>query len=1301
MEKFYKLTSQQKSLWILKDTDNGSYNIPVLLEITGNFNTKKLIDSVENVYNNTAILRSNFTIDENGNPIVKLLDTDTLTLNIVNVEDKSNMQNIIDKLVMKKFDLDNSEPLMRGGIFINGDKGYLLLVFHHLIMDEWSTKVFLDRVFNNYSNNKAVPSDDTYLGYGDKDISGSSEGYWKEYLKDANYVLNLPTYKQRENRQKHVGDRVYFKVNHDIKQKIENFAKNHGYTPYMIYYSIFVLLLGRYANQKDIIVGTLFANRLRQKFMDSIGYYAATLPIRTIFGEKATFKTLFNDVKKNIIDVLGHSNKSLDEIVKKVNPPRDTRYNPLVQVLFVYQNVHFEDLSIGNLNVRSKRVYSKTSKLDLTLTIIPHEYENDCFMEFDTELFDEKFINSMCKNYIYLLEAALNAPEESIYKIGLTTNKFSKPQNKHKITKNIVEYFQEQVEKNPNKIAVEANDSNFTYSELDSMSNKIANFLLNSGIETKSKIGVFLHRDSRVIASILGILKTGSAYVPIDTSYPKKRIDYILKDAGVKNVITVEELSNQLPKSIKKVLLDGDSFLRYSNCLNPRINFDECDLAYVIYTSGSTGNPKGVMVKNKNITRLILSAREVFNFTNNDVWTMFHSYAFDYSVWELWGALLNGAKVIILPYKVTRDPEMFYDLVFQKRVTILSQTPSAFKEFQNVDSQKKKQLSLKYVVFGGEKLQTSTLIDWYQKHDDTEIKLVNMYGITEATVHATAKILTQKGILENKNSTIGRPLDDLKIYIVDSHLNIVPDGVIGEMVIVGDGVASGYLNRPKLNSEKFLMLDDINERLFRTGDLAKKNCQGELEYIGRADRQVKIRGFRVELGEIESALMKLSSINNVTVVCSEINGSNSLVAYVVDNKCGEKISVNEIKEILKEKLPSYMLPNYFVDLDSIPLTSNGKVAVNELPKPNEGNIMSLVKGELPKNGDEEKMLAVWRKVLGNSTLGVNDNFFDAGGHSLLAVRLMGEIRKKFGKNLPISELFENNNVRDLVRVIKRNDERPISGNLIVPLKKEGNKLPLFLIHPGMGQVMCFKDLAFQISDHPIYGVRLAGMYGEMLPFSDVKELARKYIQEIKKVQAKGPYSIGGYCVGGIIAAEIVRQLRAKKERVNILFELDIKPLNRYDHLNDAFFVSFFVEQFFKSFDIVSFREKTRVKYYTEEELISKHFSYQDLLEYMLSTVKKLKIVDNQYSIADIESWYIAWKNLLLGINEFDVTTIDVPIVMYHAKDGDYFGGEWDRLTKSTVRNVSINGNHYTFLRSPYVDKMANDMMSELDRYEKI
>jgi amino acid adenylation domain-containing protein len=736
---------------------------------------------------------------------------------------------------------------------------------------------------------------------------------------------------------------------------------------------------------------------------------------------------------------LAHEEFPFPWLVERLQQLRTGDRSALVQVVLVLQKSTMNEqglsafalgeagarLTLGELTLESVPLEQRIAMFDLTLMFAEVDGRLEASMQYNTDLFYETTIVRMARHFQTLIENLVKAPEAHLSTIPLMAeweqrellaewNRIdtsrSQPACLHRI-------FEAQVAQTPDAIALSCEAGQLTYRELNRRANLLAHHLRSLGCQPEMMVGVCLEHSSNLLVAILGILKTGAAYVPLDPSYPVERIDFMLQDSGVSLLITEDQL--RLPVHTAQVVnLDADWFsIAGGNEENPVVDMDSDHAAYVIYTSGSTGKPKGSVICHAHVARLFTATDDWFHFTPRDVWTLFHSASFDFSVWEMWGAFLYGGRLVIVPHLLSRTPEAFYQLLVEEHVTVLNQTPSAFRSL--IEAEAKHQdlsgLSLRLVIFGGEALNLQSLSPWMQRHGDKRPQLINMYGITETTVHVTYKAI-ESDDLNRAGSLIGRAIPDLQVYVLDQSLNPVPRGVAGELFVGGAGLARGYLRRPDLTAERFLphpFSTKPSARLYRTGDLGRYLDQGEIEYLGRIDQQVKVRGYRIELGEIEAVLLAHPSVRQAAVAIREdTRGDKKLIAYLVLHP-GAAAIVGELQAYARRKLPAYMVPADFIEIDDLPLTPNGKLNRRALPEPEHRRPDLQVPFVAPDTPIEEALAEIWSEVLDVKRVGVHDSFFDLGGHSLLATQLISRAEDAFRIKIPLRTLFEGPTISSL------------------------------------------------------------------------------------------------------------------------------------------------------------------------------------------------------------------------------------------------------------------------------------------------
>ena len=600
--------------------------------------------------------------------------------------------------------------------------------------------------------------------------------------------------------------------------------------------------------------------------------------------------------------------------------------------------------------------------------------------------------------------------------------------------------FEAQAERTATATALIFEGASISYGELNRRANRLAHHLRALGVGPEIRVCLLLERSPEMIVGMLAILKAGGVYVPLDPTYPAERLAFLLDDSGAHVCVTLRDFfEKHSPQNVAIVCLDADSEVIDAQPEQNLVSTSGPDnLAYVIYTSGSTGKPKGVMVTHRNVARLLAATHDWFKFDEQDTWTLFHSYAFDFSVWELWGALLSGGKLVVVPYWVSRSPEDFHALLVRERVTVLNQTPSAFRQLSRIDAAQDgaEPLSLRVVIFGGEALEPASLAGWMERHGDMQPRLVNMYGITETTVHVTYRPLTLSDVVTATGSVIGEPIPDLQLYLLDKNLEPVPLGVCGEMYVGGSGLARGYLNRAELTAERFMpdpFASEAGARFYHTGDLARRLGNGDIEYLGRADEQVKVRGFRIEPGEIETALLTHTALRAAVVVArADTIGDQRLCAYVVARRKGE-LRVDELRAYLKERLPEHMLPAVFVELEELPLTTHGKLDKRKLPEPGRERPDFEKRYEPPRNGVEAMLSELWGDVLGVEHVGIHDDFFNLGGDSIKGVILINRLQERLGEIVHVVNIFNAPTIASFARYMEEQHANAVARIIGVPV----------------------------------------------------------------------------------------------------------------------------------------------------------------------------------------------------------------------------------------------------------------------------
>jgi amino acid adenylation domain-containing protein len=1049
------LSYAQQRLWFIHqlEPDSPAYNIPLAVRLTGALDPPALARTLSEVVRRHEALRTTFAVHA-ARPFQVIhppapLDLPVEDLTALAAEERERAaQRIADDEARRPFDLARG-PLLRARLLrLTEDEHVLLCTMHHIVADGWSMGVLIKEVgalYGALSRGAESPLGELALQYADYavwqrdwlrgEVLERQLAYWRKQLEGAPAALELPSDRPRPAVQTFRGSFEPVVIEAELTRRLKEMSRREGVTLFMLLLAAWQVLLSRYTGEEDVVVGTPIANRNRGEVEQLIGFFVNALALRTDLSGDPTFGELLQRVREVALGAYLHQDVPFEKLVEELQPERSLSYNPLFQVVFALENTPESSLQLSGLNISGLEVESETAKFDLRLSMSEINRELMGTLRYSTDLFDPPTIQRMLGHFKTLLQSIADKPEACISELSLLSEEeeralteqvhVARPESPvgclHRL-------FEAQVERTPGAIAVTFENEQMTYAELNRRANQLAHQLRALGVGPEVLVGLYVERGIALVIGILGILKAGGAYVPLDPNYPRERVAFMLDDARISVLLTQRRLASSLPECTAQIIeLDSDNAtLARQSQANPSSAANPDNLAYVIYTSGSTGRAKGVLVSHANAARLFSETEPWFSFDSSDVWTLFHSCAFDFSVWELWGALLYGGRLVIVPHLSSRSPEAFYELLSREKVTVLNQTPSAFRQLMSADESRghEAKLSLRLVIFGGEALELQSLKPWFERHGDRRPQLVNMYGITETTVHVTYRPLTVADLGGVRGSRIGGAIPDLRVYVLDRHLRPVPDLLPGELCVGGRGVARGYLNRGEICAERFVpdaLSGERGARLYRSGDLVRRLPGGDIEYLGRIDQQVKIRGYRIELGEIEAALNQHEAVRETVVVAREdAPGEKRLVCYLVWVG-GESVTleVDGLREFLRRKLPDYMIPSAFVTLERIPLTPNGKVDRRALPAPVQTRPALGQQFIAPRNELERVLASMWREILGIEQVGVGDNFFDLGGDSIRGAIFVNRLQERLGEIVHVVVIFTMPTVEQLAQYLAR------------------------------------------------------------------------------------------------------------------------------------------------------------------------------------------------------------------------------------------------------------------------------------------
>ncbi|MBG4380184.1 pyoverdine non-ribosomal peptide synthetase PvdD, partial [Pseudomonas aeruginosa] len=1153
---------RQWFLWQL-EPESAAYHIPSALRLRGRLDVDALQRSFDSLVARHETLRTRFRL-EGGRSYQQVQPAVSVSIEREQFGEEGLIERI-QAIVVQPFDLERG-PLLRVNLLqLAEDDHVLVLVQHHIVSDGWSMQVMVEelvQLYAAYSQGLDVVLPALPIQYADYALwqrswmeAGEKErqlAYWTGLLGGEQPVLELPFDRPRPARQSHRGAQLGFELPRELVEAVRALAQREGASSFMLLLASFQALLYRYSGQADIRVGVPIANRNRVETERLIGFFVNTQVLKADLDGRMGFDELLAQARQRALEAQAHQDLPFEQLVEALQPERNASHNPLFQVLFNHQSeirsvtpeVQLEDLRLEGLAWDGQ-----TAQFDLTLDI--QEDENGIWASFDyaADLFDASTVERLAGHWRNLLRGIVANPRQRLGELPLldaperrqTLSEWNPAQREYAVQGTLQQRFEEQARQRPQAVALILDEHRLSYGELNARANRLAHCLIARGVGADVPVGLALERSLDMLVGLLAILKAGGAYLPLDPAAPEERLAHILDDSGVRLLLTQGHLLERLPRQagVEVLAIDGLVLDGYAES-DPLPTLSADNLAYVIYTSGSTGKPKGTLLTHRNALRLFSATEAWFGFDERDVWTLFHSYAFDFSVWEIFGALLYGGRLVIVPQWVSRSPEDFYRLLCREGVTVLNQTPSAFKQLMAVAcsaDMATQQPALRYVIFGGEALDLQSLRPWFQRFGDRQPQLVNMYGITETTVHVTYRPVSEADLEGGLVSPIGGTIPDLSWYILDRDLNPVPRGAVGELYIGRAGLARGYLRRPGLSATRFVpnpFPGGAGERLYRTGDLARFQADGNIEYIGRIDHQVKVRGFRIELGEIEAALAGLAGVRDAVVLAHDGVGGTQLVGYVVADSAEDAERLREsLRESLKRHLPDYMVPAHLMLLERMPLTVNGKLDRQALPQPDAS--LSQQAYRAPGSELEQRIAAIWAEILGVERVGLDDNFFELGGHSLLLLMLKERIGDTCQATLSISQLMTHASVAEQAACI----EGQARESLLVPLNGRREGSPLFMFHPSFGSVHCYKTLAMALRDrHPVKGVVCRALLGAGREVPEWDDMVAEYAEQLLQEHPEGVFNLAGWSLGGNLAMDVAARLEQRGRQVAFVGWID-------------------------------------------------------------------------------------------------------------------------------------------------------------------
>lgn len=1165
----YPASPGQMRLWFLEnfEPENRAYNLPFDYHIKGELDESILEKTIDLLIKRHESLRT-IIQSSGGEPFQKVLEHIPFHLKVENLEHLTNEDK--DALTaqyskeneMHIFDLGKGPLFICRLVKISVTESILLINMHHAISDGWSVKILVDEmglIYTALKQQKPVPLSQLPITNTDHSVWQNnwlkSEAckkqldYWMGELNGVPELLQLPMDFPRPKNQTYDGDEVQFTIDQDITQQLVNFSKKHDGSLFVTLLSIFNTLISRYSSQEEFVIGIPISGRIYEEEESLVGMVINNFPLRITPLDQMTFPEMFEMCMKKFYQAYENQLLPIDRIVEELKVTRTPNISPLFQVMFNLLDMFDEEIPLADSKMEVIDRRRHISQFDLSLHIYETKKTLNCVLEYNTNLFKRSRIERMAGHFLEMVKSLMIEPEQKLKNIPILTEKekevilgeWNATTVEFPREKCIHQLFEDQVLKTPNITAIRDDRKKVTYTELNEKSNKLARYLHDSGAVEGSLVSICMERSTDILVALLAVLKAGCTYIPLDPIYPKDRLALILEDGNPALMITEKKLLESLPQTKTKNIFieEYEAYKDYSG-ENTDFSVTPNTVAYLIYTSGSTGKPKGVQLEHFSVVNFLASMAKQPGITPEDVILAVTTISFDIAGLEMYLPILYGASIFIASQETSMNPDLLIQKIEESKATILQATPVTFRMLNSAEWKGAKGLK---ILCGGEAMPKELAYDLISKCGE----LWNMYGPTETTVWSTVEKVE---INENDKIgyiNLGRPIDNTFIYVLNTEFQPVPIGYPGELFIGGDGLARGYFNLPAMTQEKFLpdpFSDIPGARMYRTGDLVQQTEEGKLEFLNRVDSQVKIRGFRIELGEIESAISQYSTIkNNVTIVREDTPGDKKLVAYIIKEE--EEIDIAELRMFLKTKIPDYMVPSAFVFIDQFPLTPNGKIDRKVLPSPVEAPQQAKDYIE-PNTETEKKLAAIWSDVLKIKQIGTDEDFFEIGGHSMVAVTLMVKIEKQLGVRLPLAILFDHSNIHDMALLIDKKSEQVNWGSL-VPIRSKGTKKPLYLVHgAGLNLLLYTTIVAGLDPDQPVFGLQAKGLDGVDEPLYTIEEIAAYYNEEILKIDQSGSYALAGFSMGGQLAYEMAKQLVEAGYKVSFLGVFDTVSENVSD-----------------------------------------------------------------------------------------------------------------------------------------------------------
>ncbi|HYN85680.1 MAG TPA: amino acid adenylation domain-containing protein [Pyrinomonadaceae bacterium] len=1344
------LSFAQQRMWFLNQLEPASvaYNVSFAARLTGRLDVAALRRSLTEVVRRHEALRTTFA-EADGEPVQVIREAAEASLHVVDLgalpegEREQEARRQAAEEARRPFDLV-AGPMLRTTLYRLGEREHaVLLVTHHIVSDAWSTGVFmreLATLYEAYTRGEPSPLAELPIQYADfavwqrqrlrgAELAGHLD-YWRETLAAMPPALELPTDWVRPPVNTYRGANHSLVLGAELTERLKRLSNAEGATLFMTLLSAYVALLYRHTGQADIAVGTPIAARNRAEVEDLIGFFANTLVMRARLGRGMTFRELLAHVREVTLGAYTHQELPFEMLVDELQPERDLSRNLLFQVWFVLQNTPAEGMKLSGLSLSEMPFESGTAKFDLALTMLETRDGLVAEFNYNRDLFASETVARMAGHFGRILEEAAADPERKLERLSLLSDAErrllvedrNETRARYERATPVHELFERQAARTPEAAALRFGEEWLTYAELNRRANRLAHHLRRLGVGPESRVGICVERSLEMVVGLLAVMKAGGAYVPLDPTYPAERVLRVLESAGARVLLTKRETAAKLPDGYegRVVCFDADrAAIEEQSADDPRVPVAPENLAYVIYTSGSTGTPKGVCVTHgglTNYTQFIRAKLRTGGADDGDGgernvglhFALVSTFTADLGNTCLFPSLVSGGCLHVVDYALATDCARLAAYTARHPFDVLKITPSHLGALL-ASPQGGEVLPREFLLLGGEALPFELVNRVAELRPGCAV--INHYGPTETTVGCLTLDVAETETVAGRARTVpvGRPIANTRAFILDANLELVPPGSAGELCIGGDGLARGYLNEPRGTAERFVpdsLSGEPGARLYRTGDLARFHADGQIEFLGRVDHQVKIRGFRIELGEIEATLAEHPAVREVVVTApSEGAGERRLVAYVVARD-GARVSAAELREFLGRKLPEYMIPQAFVVLDALPLTPNGKIDRRALPTPDEAQARGGRSVALPRDNLEIQLAQIWKDVLGLETQpGITDNFFELGGHSISAVRLMAQVSKWFGQKLPLSALFESATVERLAEVLRGRAESAAPSPLvrIQPARPRGSRPPFVCVHTGSGEVIAYEPWARHLgAEQPFYALQDHAAYTGRGEGRGVEQIAAHYVAAVREAQPAGPYYLGGWSFGGLVAFEMAQQLKRAGESVGLLVLVDaIAPAFRGQVIDSdaATLLTVLANQLTRS----TMTAEELLRLVAELRELEGEAQLRHVVKYFAETRGEGEGFDTTYALEYLRRQLNVFRSRVEASLAYRPERYDGRVTLFRPleepedmKTLDQTKG-WGDLATGGVEIHRVPGNHQTMGLEPNVSALAAELKACLER----